>query len=106
MAYIITGRCMGERYANCVAVCPCGCMHFGEHEGAPMMVIDPDICIDCGACLAECPIGAIVAQPEESPGWAEYNAAAAKIWPNAQENEGDWQPRDAAEPPRVRAPAD
>jgi len=100
MAFVITGRCMGERYATCVDVCPCACMHFGEHDGAPMMVIDPACCIDCGACLPECPIGAIVASVEDATDWAEYDEAAAAMWPNAQQNRGGFDVRDPSEPPR------
>ena len=83
MSYIIIGKCMGERYGACVEVCPVEAMHYGDHDGAPMMVINPDTCIDCGACLPECPIAAIVDSEDLAPDWAEYNKAAADMWPNA-----------------------
>ena len=38
------------------------------------MIIDPEVCIDCGVCLPECPIGAIVGSVDESPEWAKINA--------------------------------
>ena len=44
-----------------------------EREGEVFMIIDPDVCIDCGVCLPECPIGAIVSSVEESPEWAQVN---------------------------------
>jgi ferredoxin len=100
MAYVITGRCLGERYGACIPVCPCQVMHHGEHEGEPMMVIDPEHCIDCGACLPECPVAAIVDSPEASPEWAEFNRAAAAIWPSAHEDPPGWEARDPSEPPR------
>ena len=60
MPYVITEKCLGERYATCVAVCPVDCIYPGEYKGEEFMVIDPIVCIDCGACLPECPIEAIV----------------------------------------------
>ena len=100
MAYVITGKCLGERYGACVPVCPCEVMHFGDHEGAPMMVIEPEPCIDCGACLPECPVAAIVDSPEEAPEWAEFNRAAAAMWPSAHGDPPGWEARDPSEPPR------
>jgi ferredoxin len=73
MSYVITEVCLGERYATCVAVCPVDCIHAGDYEGEEFMVIDPDVCIDCGLCLPECPIGAIVETEDDSPAWAEIN---------------------------------
>ena len=64
MSYVIIGKCMGERYGACVEVCPVEAMHFGDHEGAMMMVINPDTCIDCGACIPECPYEAISTEDE------------------------------------------
>ena len=60
MPYVITNKCLGERYAACVDVCPVECIHPGDYQGQEFMIIDPEVCIDCGACLPECPIGAIV----------------------------------------------
>lgn len=94
MAYVITGKCMGERIGACVEVCPCESFRHGEQDGAPMMVIDPDSCIDCGACLLECPVEAIVDDAEQAPDWAEYNAAAARIWPVARADDPSWQRQD------------
>jgi ferredoxin len=80
MAYVITGKCIQEVYAACVAVCPADCIHFVAampqgypSEGSAFMVVDPDECIDCSACLPECPIGAIVETEADDPYWAEIN---------------------------------
>ena len=54
MPYVINQECLGERYADCVDVCPVNCIYPGDYKGEVFMVIDPDICIDCGACLPEC----------------------------------------------------
>jgi ferredoxin len=105
MAYVIIGKCLGERYGACVDVCPVEAMHFGDHEGQPMMVINPDTCIDCGACLPECPIAAIVDTVDQAPEWAEYNKAAAAMWPNATQQKDGWEHRDPSEPPHNPANA-
>ena len=73
MPYVITEKCLGERYATCQSVCPVECIHAGEHKGELFMIIDPDVCIDCGVCLPECPIGAIVSSVDEDPAWAQIN---------------------------------
>lgn len=99
MAFVVTGKCLGERYGACVDVCPTECFHFGDVEGAAMMVINPENCIDCGACLPECPILAIVDSEDQSPEWAEYNLQAAEMWPNAHTETEGWERRDPAEPP-------
>ena len=73
MAYVIDEHCLGERYATCAAVCPVNCIHPGDYQNQVFMVIDPVVCIDCGLCLPECPIGAIVASEDEDPEWAFIN---------------------------------
>lgn len=48
-----------------------------------MLVIDPDICIDCGVCEVECPIEAILPDTKENAvAWLELNREYAKKWPN------------------------
>jgi ferredoxin len=46
-----------------------------------MVAIDPDICIDCGVCIAECPIGAISEEKEELVEWVEKARRFTSIWP-------------------------
>lgn len=60
MAYVITFPCQGEKAAECVEVCPVDCIA----EGKDQFYIDPDICIDCGACQAVCPVDAIFHEEE------------------------------------------
>ena len=74
MPYVITEKCLGERYASCVAVCPVDCIHPGDYKGEPFMIVDPETCIDCGQCLPECPINAIVASADEDPIYTKINA--------------------------------
>ncbi len=71
MSYTITGKCTKEDKA-CVEVCPVDCIQ----EGADMLYVHPDDCIDCGACVSACPNGAIFADadvPEEDKRFTEMN---------------------------------
>ena len=82
MAYVITGKCLGERYASCVEVCPVDCIHPGEYQDEEFMVIDPEECIDCSLCIPACPIDAIVETEDEAPDWAEINEQLAPDFMN------------------------
>ena len=96
MSHVITEKCLGERYASCVAVCPVDCIHPGEYQGEAFMVIDPETCIDCGACVPECPINAIVTSVDENPSYAKINAeltAAFKQNPKVEERPKNDPPR-------------
>ena len=63
MTYIITSLCL--RDAGCVDVCPVECIVPGKPaEEWPWFYIDPDTCIDCGACIPECPFEAIFVEDE------------------------------------------
>jgi ferredoxin len=49
-----------------------------------MLYIDPDECIDCGACEPECPVEAIFEEgdlPEEKKEWIQINADKAPNLP-------------------------
>ena len=59
MPYVITEACINTKDKSCVDVCPVDCIY----EGPEMLYIQPDECIDCGACEPECPVTAIF--PEE-----------------------------------------
>lgn len=96
MAYVIVEKCLGERYATCVEVCPVDCIYPGEYQQQVFMVIDPDVCIDCGACLPECPIGAIVEKPDDDPAYAKINA---ELFVSFKENTRV-EPRPFNDPPR------
>ena len=58
------------RFTDCVAVCPVECFH-GDDE---MLYIDPDECIDCGACVPECPVEAIYDETELPPELEKWKA--------------------------------
>ena len=70
MAMVVTEPCIGCKYTDCVVVCPVDCFY----EGEAMLVIHPDECIDCGACVPECPVEAIFLQADVPEQWTEYIA--------------------------------
>jgi ferredoxin len=76
MAYVITESCIGTKDTACVEVCPVDCIHpTRDEEGfdeADQLFIDPDTCIDCDLCVAECPVQAIFSPCDLPPKWAEY----------------------------------
>jgi NAD-dependent dihydropyrimidine dehydrogenase PreA subunit len=81
MAYVICEPCIGTKDASCVAVCPVECIHptkdEPEFESSEMLYIDPDTCIDCGACEPECPVEAIFEEefvPEKWQPFIQRNA--------------------------------
>jgi ferredoxin len=90
MTFVVTENCKGCRFTDCVAVCPVDCFH-GDDE---MLYIDPDECIDCGACVPECPVEAIYDEaqlPEELNEWIKLNADKAPGLPVINEK-GDALP--------------
>lgn len=76
MTYYATSLCVGEVNQMCVDICPVQCIH--TEDGLDRMVfIDPDACIDCGACVPACPVTAIYAAdelPEDQAVFAEIAA--------------------------------
>jgi ferredoxin len=63
MGYIIGSKCVGVKDGICIEVCPIDeCITEGEDS----MYINPETCIDCGACLPECPVDAIYDSEEEA----------------------------------------
>lgn len=68
MAFVVTEPCFGCKYTDCVVVCPCECFHEGEQ----MLFIDPEHCIDCNACVSECPVEAIYFEDDVPEGQREY----------------------------------
>ena len=60
MTHVVTSACVKCKYQDCVAVCPVECFR----EADDYLVIDPDECIDCAACVPECPVEAIYADTD------------------------------------------
>ena len=80
MTYVVTEKCIRCKYTDCVDVCPVDCFH----EGPNFLVINPEECIDCNLCVAECPVDAIYAEedlPPEQQAFLEINAQLSQKWP-------------------------
>jgi NAD-dependent dihydropyrimidine dehydrogenase PreA subunit len=76
MAYVVTAACIKEKNKSCVDVCPVACIYDESDELDRMVFINPDECIDCGACESACPVNAIYeesAVPDESIEFIELN---------------------------------
>jgi NAD-dependent dihydropyrimidine dehydrogenase PreA subunit len=77
MTYVITEPCIDVLDKSCVEVCPVDCIHFDEGTDR-MEYIDPDECIDCGACEPVCPVTAIFAEDDVPDQYKEYTELNAK----------------------------
>jgi len=80
MTYVVAEPCVKCKYTDCVDVCPVDCFY----EGVNFLVINPDECIDCGACVPECPTEAIFSEDDLPEKWSEYkdlNTRLAESWP-------------------------
>ena len=81
MAYIIAEPCIGTKDTACVEVCPVDCIHptkdDDRFEEAKQLYIEPETCIDCGACEPVCPVTAIFPEEELPDKWNEYIAINA-----------------------------
>ncbi len=86
MTYVVAEPCINCKYTDCVAVCPVDAFR----EGPNFLVIHPDDCIDCDACVAECPVEAIFPDDEVPEKWENYielNERLAELWDDAVINE-------------------
>ena len=80
MTHVVAEPCFACKYTDCVIVCPTESFREGEQ----MLVIDPEECIDCEACVPECPVEAIFTEddvPDEWKDFIELNAEKAAEWP-------------------------
>lgn len=75
MAYVVADPCVKCKHTDCVAVCPVDCFY----EGKNALAINPDECIDCGACEPECPVTAIFEESELPAKWNVYKDINALV---------------------------
>ena len=81
MAMVVTEPCFGCKYTDCVVECPAECFH----EGESIVFIDPIECIDCGACVPECPVEAIYYEGDVPEKWYDYIELNREMAPNCQQ---------------------
>ena len=80
MTYVVTEPCFDCKYTDCAAVCPVEAFH----ELPDRLCINADTCIDCDACVPECPVEAIFADnnvPEDQQQWTQVNIDEAPNYP-------------------------
>lgn len=97
MTHVVTENCIKCKHTDCVVVCPVDCFY----EGPNFLAINPDECIDCGVCIPECPVNAIVEDSDKKVDkldfWIDINERLAKKWPNitkkkpAPEDADEWK---------------
>ena len=78
MTYVIAEPCIDVLDESCVSVCTVDCIHF-EQGVDRKLFIDPNECIDCGACEPECPVNAIYPEDSLPAEWSKYTAVDA-VW--------------------------
>ena len=77
MTYLVNKDCVNCKHMDCVEVCPVDCFYEGEN----MLVINPDECIDCGVCVPECPVDAIIEESQDDGTWFNWNSKYSVEWP-------------------------
>ncbi len=86
MSHIITEPCYGCKNTVCVTVCPVDAFREDEKQ----LWIDPEACIDCAACVPECPVNAIYTDANVPDKWRHYielNAEKSKVLPMITEQQ-------------------
>ena len=87
MTYLVNDKCIKCKLMDCVEVCPVDCIHGPyDTEGAgaeakedgfvpketDSLYINPEECIDCGACEPECPVEAIFEEDKVPDKWTSF----------------------------------
>ncbi|MFM7039108.1 MAG: 4Fe-4S binding protein [Planctomycetaceae bacterium] len=75
MTHVVAEPCFNCKYTDCVTVCPVECFY----EGEAILFIHPEECIDCEACVPECPVAAIFHEDNLPGQWADYKALNAEM---------------------------
>jgi NAD-dependent dihydropyrimidine dehydrogenase PreA subunit len=97
MTFVITEACVDVMDRACVDQCPVDCIQPGDR----MLYINPDQCIDCGACEPACPQGAVFADYNTPEPLAPYLAVNAEFFSGAGGSAGADHPTVAALPGKI-----
>jgi NAD-dependent dihydropyrimidine dehydrogenase PreA subunit len=76
VTYIIAQPCVDLLDRACVEECPVDCIY----EGARMLYIHPDECVDCGACEPVCPVEAIFYEDDVPEQWKDFYKANVEFF--------------------------
>jgi ferredoxin len=74
MTHVVCQPCYDCKYTDCVAVCPVECFYQDDM----MLYIDPVDCIDCEACVPECPVEAIFVEANVPAQWSSFTQQNAE----------------------------
>jgi ferredoxin len=85
MTHVVCEPCHDCKYTDCVAVCPVDC--FCQDD--KMLYIHPGECIDCEACVPECPVEAIFAGANVPGHWSHFTQLNAERSPALKESGGN-----------------
>ncbi len=76
MAYVIALPCVDVKDKACVEECPVDCIY----EGNRTLYINPEECVDCGACEPVCPTQAIFYEDDLPSEWVNFSAVNAEFF--------------------------
>ena len=79
MTYTIAEPCIDVKDRACVDECPVDCIY----EGPRMLYIQPDECVDCGACEPACPVTAIFYEDDVPGEWKQFTPINAEFFGDA-----------------------
>ena len=91
MTFVVSDGCIKCKHTDCVEVCPVDCFY----EGPNFLVISPDECIDCAACVPVSPVEAIFFEddvPDKYQEWIEINIENAAGLPVIDETQDPLKP--------------
>jgi NAD-dependent dihydropyrimidine dehydrogenase PreA subunit len=76
VTYVIAQPCVDVKDRACVDECPVDCIYEGERT----LYINPEECVDCGACEPVCPVEAIYYEDDLPEQWHDYLRANADFF--------------------------
>ncbi|BAC70007.1 ferredoxin [Streptomyces avermitilis] len=76
MTYVIALPCVDVKDRSCVGECPVDCIY----EGRRALYIQPDECVDCGACEPVCPVEAIYFEDDVPAEWGDHRGSNADFF--------------------------
>ncbi len=85
MSHIIAEPCINVCDKSCVDVCPVDCIQPAQGYDDPkgkQLYINPNECIDCGACIPECPVEAIFTEDDLPEKWKNFIQINADYFKN------------------------
>lgn len=76
MAYVIAEPCIDVKDKACIDECPVDCIY----EGPRICYIDPNECVDCGACEPVCPVEAIFFEDDVPSDWKWFQEVSKEFF--------------------------